>query len=570
MLQPLVSDSELWLILYTSAQTETPELYGLMVTCVDDILYLSLLAVTRAVHGAASSMWPCSSLELATKPGGLRHLGMELEEGDGAFTLGQRGYIDNLAKGYGLTAETAGGLPCPKDWLFDDEDSAEEENFSEDELRRGQKIVGECLWLAYRTRPDLVFITNFMSTVVGKRPCFTMRIGMKVLAYLNGSAGLRITMNGACDDATSSSSQPAAALQQPTHKAPFNISLVGYSDASFATFGGKSFGCSVAVVGRSPVAWKAGKQPYVTMSVCEAELVEGSTCALLLESVQALLCEACGYAGVPRLLLDNAAAGNLLNGSVGSWRTRHLRVRYAYVMDKVSSRQLEVAHIPGDRQLADLPTKLHGRARLIQLLDLWGMSGIPEHSQAKVLQLITLSCVFCMMLAVQSLGVWGADYTKEPLPSTGAWELTFVLTLSCLAAVLVWELLKRFCRWVHSLCCGTRKSQQLRRLRDMARLAAEAELDRAMDVASEAEVRQARSSVTQVVSASLQQHGCGVSVGTQTSEGWQIEHVREVPREVVVYRDVPRDVPVPQVGRQLDRIYMSDHGGHGSVRHGKV
>ena len=51
-------------------------------------------------------------------------------------------------------------------------------------------------------------------------------------------------------------------------------------------------------------------------------------------------------------------------------------------------------------------------------------------------------------------------------------------------------------------------------------------------------------------------------MGTQTSEGWQVERVREVPREVIVYRDVPRDVPVPQQGRQLDRIFMSEHGGH--------
>ena len=299
MLQPLVSDSELWLILYTSAKAETPELYGLMVTYVDDILYLALPAVMNAVHDAVSRMWPCSALELATKPGGVRYLGMDLEEGEGVFTLGQRGYIDNLAKSYGMSPETAGSLPCPKDWLFDDEINAEEENFSEDELRRGQKIVGECLWLAYRTRPDLVYITNFMSSVVGRRPCFTMRIGVRVLAYLNGSAGLKIMMNGVCDEASSnsssSSSQQVTPPQHTNHKTPFVVSLIGYSDASSAPYGGKSFGCSVAVVGRSPVAWKAGKQPYVTMSVCEAELVEGSTCALLLESIQALLLEACSY-----------------------------------------------------------------------------------------------------------------------------------------------------------------------------------------------------------------------------------------------------------------------------------
>ena len=90
------------------------------------------------------------------------------------------------------------------------------------------------------------------------------------------------------------------------------------------------------------------------------------------------------------------------------------------VVDRVSSKQLEVAHTSGERQLADLPTKLHGRSRLVQLLDLWGMCGIPEISQTKVLQLVTLSCAFCLMLAVQSLGVRRADFSKEPLPSTGA------------------------------------------------------------------------------------------------------------------------------------------------------
>ena len=562
-LQPLVSDSELWLILYASSKNNTSELYGIMVTYVDDILYLALLTVMQAVHSAVSGMWPCSTLELATKPGGIRYLGMELEEVEGDFTLGQKGYIDNLAKSYGMPPDMTSNLPCPKDWLVDDEGDVDHENFSEDELRRGQKIVGECLWLAYRARPDLVFITNYMSSIVGRRPCFTTRIGQKVLAYLSSSAGLKITMSGTGDSTSSSSSSEATVtFKHTTYKVPFKVPLVGYSDASFAPFGGKSFGCSVAVVGSSPVAWKAGKQPYVTMSVCEAELVEGSTCALLLESIQALLSEACGYAGAAQLRIDNAAAGNLLSGSAGSWRTRHLRVRYAYVLDKVSSKQLEVVHTPGELQLADLPTKLHGRSRLVQLLDLWGMRGIAELNQTKAVQLIALSCVFCMMVAVQSLGVWGAKFSKDPLPSTGAWELTFVLALSCVAAVFVWEVVKYILGCVARACCGSRKSQQLQRLRDMARLAAEAELDRAMDAASEAEVQHARTSVSQAVSTTL--HRDRTSQGTQTDAGWQVERVREVqvPREVVVYRDVPRDVPVPTPGQPLDRIYMSDHGGH--------
>ena len=190
------------------------------------------------------------------------------------------------------------------------------------------------------------------------------------------------------------------------------------------------------------------------------------------------------------------------------------------------------------------------------------MCGIPEISQTKVLQLVTLSRAFCLMLAVQSLGVWRADFSKEPLPSTGAWELTFVLALSCVAAALAGEILKRVLRCVRTVCCSTRKSHQLQRLREMARLTAEAELDRAMDLASDAEVQQARSSVTQAVSATPRKQPTTAAVASQTDEGWQVERVRDVPREVVVYRDVPRDVPVPMPGRRLDRVYMSEHGGH--------
>ena len=45
---------------------------------------------------------------------------------------------------------------------------------------------------------------------------------------------------------------------------------------------------SMTMLGQSPGAWKAGKQPLVAMSVCEAELLEGSNCALLLESTMAM------------------------------------------------------------------------------------------------------------------------------------------------------------------------------------------------------------------------------------------------------------------------------------------
>ena len=437
------------------------------------------------------------------------------------FALGQRGYVENLVKAHGMAEDARSMLPCPKEWLADAELAGEEENFSEEESRQGQRLVGECLWLSCRTRPDITYVTSYMASIVAKRPCFAARIGMKVLSYLNASAKLKLKMDGRSNSSSSSSSititsQPHTTQQHP-HRAPFKVVLTGYSDASFAPFGAKSFGCSLAVVGQTPVARKAGKQPYVTMSVCEAELVEGSTCALLLESTQSMLEETGVLDEAPALNIDNQAAGNLLNGSVGSWRTRHLRVRFSYVVDRELSQKLKVRHVPGELQLADLPTKLHGRARLLQLLELWGMFGLPELSRTKVLNLVTLSCVLCLMLAVQSLGVMGAKFDKEPLQSAGAWELTCVLVVSCLGAIACWEVMKWISHAVVFGCCGSRRTRELRRLREMARLAAESEIERHWTRGDSAPCEALSQQVQQAVEAAVGPAKEFCSVGTQTA-----------------------------------------------------
>ena len=102
-----------------------------------------------------------------------------------------------------------------------------------------------------------------------------------------------------------------------------------------------------------------GKQvvPRVTMRVCEAELEEGSNSVVLLESAEVLLRELLrelrAYDGAPSLHIDNSAAGGLLSSAPGSWRTRHLKIRFASAMERIARGCLQVVHTPGHRQLAD-------------------------------------------------------------------------------------------------------------------------------------------------------------------------------------------------------------------------
>ena len=101
--------------------------------------------------------------------------------------------MSNLVRLHGLDSNSTAGLPGPKEWIQDDDDEANEgENFSGEELTRAQKVTGECLWLAYRTRPDILFATNYMESMTAKKPVKVYQVGLKVISYLNATASLKL------------------------------------------------------------------------------------------------------------------------------------------------------------------------------------------------------------------------------------------------------------------------------------------------------------------------------------------------------------------------------------------
>ena len=54
--------------------------------------------------------------------------------------------------------------------MSDEDNGIEEESFSIADLRFGQGIVGEQLWVAMRTRPDFLYPVNYMTSKVSKQP----------------------------------------------------------------------------------------------------------------------------------------------------------------------------------------------------------------------------------------------------------------------------------------------------------------------------------------------------------------------------------------------------------------
>ena len=201
-----------------------------------------------------------------------------------------------------------------------EDDGTEEENFSIAELRFGQRIVGEQLWLAMRTRPDLLYPVNYMASKVSQQPNKVAQIGRRLMSYLKETRDIKLIVYGPqyqYDDGSGEAEAQAhstvssasrslgsssnirsrtttesarSSLHHPQeqearrkrYKLP--VTLYGYSDASFAPFGNRSFGACVVTINDTPVAWKAGRQAFVTLSVMEAELYEAGRRACCLKA----------------------------------------------------------------------------------------------------------------------------------------------------------------------------------------------------------------------------------------------------------------------------------------------
>ncbi|CAE7215721.1 GIP, partial [Symbiodinium necroappetens] len=155
LLKPSVVDPEVWMIIYREEEKQDT-LVGVLVTYVDDLLYLAEPDVINTVHSWLSEEWPSSPLEWTSD--GTRYLGVEiLQNQEGAFLISQRGYLENLVRSYDLEPGAHPRLPCPREWLVDEDSIVEDEQYDEAEMKKAQKVTGELLRVTRQLRLPFFF-----------------------------------------------------------------------------------------------------------------------------------------------------------------------------------------------------------------------------------------------------------------------------------------------------------------------------------------------------------------------------------------------------------------------------
>ena len=302
-----------------------------------------------------------SPYEVVTDKQPVTFCGYEITKKGGGFVLNQAKYTDDLLRrrdGQGYELQ-----PLPK---IEEGDDEPEKDIAV--IREVQAIVGELQWLASRTRPDLAYATSLVARMVHRRPCYALRLCNYVLKYLHKvpSLGLHYLP----DDDVGTLHVKADTSFGPAHEQFRSVQGVALYHGSHL------------------LLWSSSRQPFVTLSTAEGELVgysEAFQCGMSLSELLLLF----NYKTKKVLEGDSKAALCQITSDAGSWRTRHLRLRAWKLREMVmgGDSQWSAKHVPGSELVADgLSKPLQGAAhrKFLGLLGLDDGQRIVEDEVSRV------------------------------------------------------------------------------------------------------------------------------------------------------------------------------------------
>ena len=282
------------------------------------------------------------------------YLGIEVHQEEGYISLNQRRYALKILEESGMKNCNMTHTPMENGLKLSK--SSEEEDADATRYRR---VIG-CLRYLIHTRPDLSYTVGVLSRYMTS-PKVSHEAAMKhCLRYLRGTTSLGLTF------ARSSLGIPK---------------LIGYSDSSHNVDidDGRSTAGHIFYLGDNMITWCSSKQDTVALSSCEAEFMAGTEAAKQAIWLQELLSEVTKRP-IEKVLIriDNQSAIALTRNPVFHGRSKHIHRRYHFIRECIEKGQVDVEHVSGDMQKADIMTKALGRIKFREMRDLIGMQDISK------------------------------------------------------------------------------------------------------------------------------------------------------------------------------------------------
>ncbi|CAE7041783.1 GIP [Symbiodinium sp. CCMP2592] len=390
------AEPNLWMVYEVGCPDGQPS-GGLILVYVDDIMLAGPRALIESLAATIGRIWKVSELDVLSVDRDIRFLGCEISTNDNmdCIYIHQRPYINEILRHHDISPQSLSFIQAPREMVTFEPYEGEDRG-TDQQIKEAQRLCGELLWLAQRSRPDVAYVVSAMGSLLSKAAPRCIAIGLRLLSYLQQTRDMALTLRSVSEE------------------------LVAYSDSSFAPSGARSFSGIVLSWRGSPITWRAAKQPFVCLSTAECELVASIEALTMARSLQAILHQIDPARPMLTLGIDNQAAIAIASPSTtASWRTRHLRVRAAYLHEQIEEKMITLRYVPGKDQWADLLTKSFPRQRLQELTALWGFVDLAKTSIMKAMLL-------CLMLQAARAQ---EDEQEEPLALTTSFELYVMIAV---------------------------------------------------------------------------------------------------------------------------------------------
>ena len=525
-------EGSVWLV-----KDEEGQRRGVIVVYVDDCLVLSTQGHAQSFHAFLNQVWETSPLEGCQEVGDMvQFLGMNITKTRFGFSLGQQPYLNDLMAKYQVESQSP--QMAPRDWV---KEEPEQQEYEVAELRRAQSICGELLWVSQRTRPDISHTTALLASWTTRDPSLVYKLGLRMLQYLHGALEYQLVLEAVQGDPL----------------------LQCFTDASFAPFGSRSYS-GIAIKFRGClVMWRATKQSLVTLSSSEAELVAATEGVVLSLGVREILQQVSGTSLTIDLLVDNTSPLQLLQGR-GANRTRHLRIRSNFVKERVEAREVSLHHIPGERQEADLFTKVLPGPRLKFLRGLVWLQTSSEDQEYPVAQAASVqqggldnlqSWLLFLVSCLQMYTAGGQGEEPTRLEVEPPYELMLLTALVVLSVIALWEGGRGLVG-----CCATRVRPRVCSVRTTKGKSVEERVQEAIKKELDGErLRQERGLVSRGKAASAIRDAGSAASQSDSSRAAAPSSVKDVPSPPA------RHVPPPPVNTYRGRASSASQTDAGSA-----
>ncbi|GBE79255.1 hypothetical protein SCP_0204530 [Sparassis crispa] len=204
-----------------------------------------------------------------------------------------------------------------------------------------REALGTIMYLAVTTRPDLSYPVQVLSRYMANPGIIHWKALKCVLRYIKGTLDYGITFCGP--------PHPLSTLQPTIYS---DSSHADCPDTARSTHG------YVAVMASAPVSWSSHRQDVVTLSTTEAEYIAAVHAGQTAMWIAKFMDNIHNPVTLPvNIRMDSSGGESLAKRSANFTRVRHLHGRYHWLRDAIRLKEIDIIHIPGADNPADIFTK---------------------------------------------------------------------------------------------------------------------------------------------------------------------------------------------------------------------